>query len=57
MLSTLLPEPGLEIGTADGMQGRENEAVVLSLVRSNSEVQFFDHFKSYKHHNNHGHGY
>jgi superfamily I DNA and/or RNA helicase len=34
----MLPELGLEIGTADGMQGRENEAVVLSLVRSNPEV-------------------
>ncbi|KAF8506254.1 AAA domain-containing protein [Gautieria morchelliformis] len=37
ILSTMLPEPGLEIGTADGMQGRENEAVVLSLVRSNPQ--------------------
>ena len=26
---------GLEIGTVDGLQGREKEAVVLSLVRSN----------------------
>lgn len=38
MLSTMLPEPELEIGTADGMQGRENEAVILSLVRSNPMV-------------------
>ncbi|KAF8504182.1 P-loop containing nucleoside triphosphate hydrolase protein [Hysterangium stoloniferum] len=37
LLSTMLPQPGLEIGTADGMQGRENEAIVLSLVRSNPE--------------------
>lgn len=29
--------PGLEIGTVDGMQGREREAVVLSLVRSNAQ--------------------
>ncbi|KAF8892891.1 AAA domain-containing protein [Infundibulicybe gibba] len=34
--------PGLEIGTVDGMQGREKEAVIISLVRSNStrEVGF-----------------
>ena len=32
----------IEIGTIDGMQGREKEAVVLSLVRSNEsgEVGF-----------------
>ncbi|EJU01057.1 P-loop containing nucleoside triphosphate hydrolase protein [Dacryopinax primogenitus] len=29
--------PDLEIGTVDGMQGREKEAVVLSLVRSNDK--------------------
>jgi ATP-dependent RNA/DNA helicase IGHMBP2 len=28
-------DDGLEIGTVDGLQGREKEAVVLSLVRSN----------------------
>lgn len=33
---------GLEIGTVDGLQGREKEAVVVSLVRSNEsgEVGF-----------------
>ena len=30
---------GLEIGTVDGMQGREKEAVVISLVRSNNTVR------------------
>jgi superfamily I DNA and/or RNA helicase len=35
-------EPELEIGTVDGLQGREKEAVVVSLVRSNEagEVGF-----------------
>lgn len=30
-------DQGLEIGSIDGFQGRENEAVILSLVRSNSD--------------------
>jgi len=39
LLSSLLrPQyPDIEIGSVDGMQGREQEVVILSLVRSNSK--------------------
>ena len=37
LLRDLIDAPGVEVDTVDGFQGREKEAVVISLVRSNTK--------------------
>lgn len=39
LLKTMLKVPGLEIGSVDGFQGREKEATIVSLVRSNDDAE------------------
>lgn len=38
-LKTMAKIPGLEIGSVDGFQGREKEATIVSLVRSNEDAE------------------
>ena len=39
LLKTMVKVPGLEIGSVGGFQGREKEATIVSLVRSNEDAE------------------
>ena len=47
LISSMLDFPEMTIGSVDGLQGQEREAIILSLVRSNTkgEVGFLSEYR------------